>query len=128
MAVAGTLFALSFGILIFFKQIESFYIMILIMTVGEIFSTIDSRTYLANNSPSSHRGRLNSAVQFVSGASRMVSPLLIGSIIVHQSMDLGWVVISSAAALGAVSVFVLSCVESHATKKSVPAAETAENA
>lgn len=129
MAVAGTLFAVSFGMLIFFKQLESFYIMIFIMTVGEIFSTIDSKTYLANNSPSSHRGRLNSAVQFVSGASRLVSPLLIGRIIVKQGMDLGWLVIASAAALGAVSVFILSCGEKRAIKREVcaPEAENSES-
>lgn len=129
MAVAGALFALSFGMLMFFKQLEAFYIMIFIMTIGEIFSAIDSKTYLANNSPSSHRGRLNSAVQFVSGASRLVSPLLIGRIIVNQGMDLGWLVIASAAALGAVFVFTLSCSEKHAVKQSesAPEEQGAEN-
>lgn len=128
MALAGLLFMLSFGMLIFFKQLEAFYIMIFVMTVGEIFSTIDSKTYLANNTPSSHRGRLNSAIQFAGGASRLVSPLLIGSIIVNQGMDLGWLVIASAAGLGAAAVFSLSFFEARSAKKSAPAAETAESA
>lgn len=103
----GICFAISFGILIFARSMPLFYVAMFILTLGEVISTIDSRTFIADFSPASHRARLNSVVNLISGTGRMISPLIIGQVIAGYSISAGWLTVSSASLFGAFMLLVL---------------------
>ncbi|MHB1315423.1 MAG: MFS transporter [Christensenellales bacterium] len=119
MALAGLLFAVAFGLLIFIKDLAYFYVFVVILTFGEVFSTIDSRTYLANHSPASHRGRLNSLVNIIGGLGRSISPLIVGRILTSGGLTAGWTTVSIVALCGAVGVLMLCGYESRSRNRSL---------
>lgn len=104
--IGALLFASAFGVLIGADQLIMFYASMLLLTLGEVVSTIDSRAFLANISPSSHRGRVNSVVDLIAGSGRMISPLVIGFIIAGSGMTVGYITISGASVLGAILLYI----------------------
>ncbi|WP_236895515.1 MFS transporter [Clostridium beijerinckii] len=59
MAFTGILYAIGFGMIGYIDNFNFFIISTIIWTLGEILSSISSGVYLANNSPSNYRARLN---------------------------------------------------------------------
>jgi len=106
-ALAGVLYAVSYGILIFMRDLSLFYVSMFLLTLGEVLNTIDNRSFLANYSPSSHRGRLNSIMNIISSSGRMISPLVVGSLITSGGIASGWTAVSAAAITGAGFMWVL---------------------
>jgi MFS family permease len=100
-ALAGALYAVAYGMLIFVHDLWLFYVSMFLLTLGEVLNTIDNRSFLANYSPSSHRGRLNSIMNIISSSGRMISPLLIGGLITTGGVASGWTAVSIAAVAGA---------------------------
>lgn len=100
--VGGLLYAITFAVMIFAKNLPIFYISMFLLTMGEIIYFIDAYAFLADFSPSSHRGRLNSVVNLISNGGRMISPLIIGRVIVTSGLAVGWLSVSAASLLGAV--------------------------
>lgn len=103
--IGALLFASAFSVLIVADRLIIFYASMFLLTLGEVVSTIDSRAFLANISPSSHRGRVNSVVNLISGAGRMISPLAIGYVIANIGITVGYITISSASVLAAILLF-----------------------
>lgn len=101
----GLMYAVAFGMLIFFKDLSWFYVSVFFLTFGEVIIVIDAQAFIANFSPSSHRARLNSITMMISGIGRMLSPLIIGQVIASSTLNSAWAVISSAALIGAVILF-----------------------
>jgi len=100
--VGGIMYAISFGMLIFLKDLPWFYVSMFFLTFGEVIVVIDAQAFIANFSPSSHRARLNSVTQMISGTGRMLSPLIIGQVIASYSLSTAWAVVSIAAMSGSV--------------------------
>ncbi len=99
-AVGGLLYAVAFGMLIFIRALPLYYLSMIIMTIGEMIMTIDAQAFVADYSPSSHRGRLNSVVNSISGTGRMLSPAIIGYIVAGCGLAAGWWTVSIAALAG----------------------------
>lgn len=59
MAFTGILYAIGFGMIGYVDNFTFFIISTIIWTLGEILSSISSGVYVANNSPSNYRARLN---------------------------------------------------------------------
>lgn len=59
MAFTGILYAIGFGMIGYIDNFTFFIISTIIWTLGEILSSISSGVYVANNSPSNYRARLN---------------------------------------------------------------------
>ncbi|AQR96022.1 MFS transporter [Clostridium saccharoperbutylacetonicum] len=59
MALTGILYAVGFGMIGYIDSFCFFIISTIIWTGGEILSSISSGVYVANNSPSNYRARLN---------------------------------------------------------------------
>lgn len=106
-AVGGLLYAAAFGMLIFIKALPLYYIFMFILTMGEIVMTIDSQAFVADYSPSSHRGRLNSVVNSISNTGRMLSPMIIGFVVAGHGLASGWWTVSIAALVGGVLLVVI---------------------
>lgn len=59
MIFSGLLYAVGFGMIGYISHFGALVLSTIIWTIGEILSTISSGVYLANNSPSNYRARLN---------------------------------------------------------------------
>ena len=105
--VGGLMYVVAFGMLIFLKDLPWFYVSVFFLTFGEVIIVIDAQAFIANFSPSSHRARLNSITMMISGIGRMLSPLIIGQVIACSTLDAAWIVVSSAALMGAALLFVI---------------------
>jgi MFS family permease len=107
--LAGVLYAAAYCMLIFVRDLPFFYLSMFLFTTGEILNTIDARSFLVNFSPSSHRGRLNSVMNIISSSGRMMSPLVIGTLIASGGTAAGFTAVSVAAIAGAGLLFTLFC-------------------
>lgn len=99
-AVGGLLYAVAFGMLIFIRALPLYYVSMIILTTGEMIMTIDAQAFIADYSPSSHRGRLNSVVNSISGVGRIISPLVVGYIIASCNLAAGWWTVALTALVG----------------------------
>ena len=117
-ALGGLLYAVAFGMMIFIRTLPAYFISVFTLTLGEIVMTIDSQAFVADFSPSSHRGRLTSMINFISGAGRMLSPMIIGAVIAASTLKSAWVVVASAAMIGSITLFGITrtkSVRAHST-------------
>ncbi|MDT8718824.1 MFS transporter [Clostridium sp. 19966] len=75
LVLAGIAYSIGFGMLAFVSNFSFFILSTVIWTTGEILSTINSGVYLANNSPSNYRARLNavSSIGWAIGAASSTS-------------------------------------------------------
>ncbi|MEG2787784.1 MAG: MFS transporter [Romboutsia sp.] len=100
MAIGGIFYIISFGMFGFINLPILFFIAIFIMTIGEILITINQGTFIANNTPASHRGRVSSILPLISGLGFAIGPMIMGDIIEIYSILTGWIVVALVSALG----------------------------
>lgn len=119
MAFAGVFFAVGFGMLYFIKSLPMFIISTIIWTIGEILNATNSGVYIANNTPSSHRGRFNSAIQIITGSGFALGPILMGMYISGESVRYAWPLVFIVELLAALMIFSLYLYESRKVKPSI---------
>ena len=78
------------------------------MTFGEIIGATNSSTFIANNSPASHRGRLSSTLLIISGTGSSISPLVIGNVIDNYGIRQGYVLTACSAMIAVILVFLVN--------------------
>lgn len=117
--LAGVLYAVAYSILIFVQDLPLFYLSMFLFTTGEILNTIDARSFLVNYSPSSHRGRLNSVMNIISSSGRMLSPLVIGSLIASRGTAAGFTAVAAVAIAGAGLLWTLLSTSRHLKKSHI---------
>ncbi|GAB1481884.1 MFS transporter [Treponema sp.] len=79
MALAALLYAIGFGMLSFCFTPVTILVSTFIWTLGEIISATNAQVFIATHTPSSHRGRINSVMSFISGWGSTLSPILSGA-------------------------------------------------
>ena len=114
-------YAIAFGMLAFTNLLPFFYVSIFIMTIGEIMIAINASTFIANQTPASHRGRVSSILPLVIGAGYATSPMIMGSFIESYSITSAWMLIGT---LGIIS----TCFMWLLQKKDLSAQPNDENA
>ena len=100
-------YAIAFGMLAFTTQLPFFYVSIFIMTIGEIMIAINASTFIANQTPASHRGRVSSILPLVIGAGYATSPMIMGSFIEAFSITSAWMLIGSLGIISTVFMWLL---------------------
>lgn len=90
MILGGLLYAVGFGAMALTKSMPLFYFWMFVLTIGEIVNVIDSSTFIANYSPASHRGRVNSVTMIIRNSGRAVGPLVMGAVIASRGMESAW--------------------------------------
>lgn len=88
--IGGLLYLIGFGSFAFIDGKLMFALACFVFTLGEIVTTISYMPFLANRTPSSHRGRVSAVVPLIMGIGRSVGPLIMGYVIQATSIEDGW--------------------------------------
>lgn len=107
-ALGGLCYGAAFGMLAFIRPLPLFFVSIFIMTLGEIMISINSSTFIANHTPSSHRGRVNAVLPLIFGAGFTFGPMIMGGFISVYGIARGWLLIG---ALGLASALLMELLE-----------------
>lgn len=107
MGVGGLCYAASFIVYAISKNMMLFLIATFALTIGEVLVAINSSAFIANNTPSSHRGRISSIIPIVSGAGYAFGPMVMGKIIDISGIFIAWIIVMIIALIGSVGMFLL---------------------
>ncbi len=116
-AFSGFLFALGFGFIGFRPSVMLMYVTTAIWTLGEIVNATNEGTYVANNTPISHRARFQAFLPLLGGIGWTISPPIVGSFTDHFGLRMAWPILGAIAALAGLSIFYLGLMEKRANKK-----------
>ncbi len=86
----GILYSIGFGMLGFVNTMVAYIASNFIITIGEIIVTTCSMPFVANRTPASHRGRINSVLPLIMNMGQTIGPLVMGSFIAMTSIGRGW--------------------------------------
>jgi len=84
-----------------------FWISTELFTLGEIVTTINIGTFLANHSPADYRGRINAFSSFVRGAARAAGPFLMGHVLSVLNYHTSWRIVAVVVLTGSLGMFIL---------------------
>lgn len=113
MALGGFLYAIAFGLLCIASHLAFYFLFVFIMTMGEIIISINNGTFVANHTPASHRGRINSILPLISGAGFAIGPMIMGSVMEKYGHAITWSIISVFVLFGAIFMLLLEAQEKH---------------
>lgn len=88
---SALLFGAGFGMIYFLRSPFLFFVAAFIYTIGEILWATNAGVYIANHTPISHRGRINSIIPILTGIGNATSPALMGIVIERSSVNMIWV-------------------------------------
>ena len=92
--IAGIFYTIGIGLFGFFTVMPSFFVAIFIFTLGEIILTTNVNTYIANNTPKSHRGRMLGIIPLLTGAGYVIGPPVLGILLKTFSFMFVWRILS----------------------------------
>ena len=107
-AIGGIFYAVSFGMFGVISKLPMFFISIFIMTIGEILISTNHGTFIANNTPSSHRGRINAILPIITGAGYAFGPAVMGNVSNSFGYTVTWTIISILMVIGVIGNGLLS--------------------
>ncbi|MHB9145133.1 MAG: MFS transporter [Symbiobacteriia bacterium] len=76
--LGGLAYALGFGMIYFIHTQPLFIFSTVIWTIGEVITSVNMGVFIADNSPASHRGRINAALGIIGGSGWAFGPWLGG--------------------------------------------------
>jgi MFS family permease len=110
-AFGGLLYAFAFGLLGFINHFIFYFLFIFILTIGEIIISVNSNTFIANHTPASHRGRVNSILPIIIGSGYALGPMVMGPIMENYGHGITWGIISFLILFGAICMLLLEVKE-----------------
>ena len=90
MVYGGLLYALGFGMLGVTHSLSFVFLWAFTFTIGEVILAISVTPFIVNNTPVSHRGRMNSLVPMMFGLGNTLGPVGMGYALTYVSIDTGW--------------------------------------
>lgn len=112
MVLSGIFYSLGFGMLLCVHEYKFFVISTIVWTIGEILALTNEGVYIANHTPMSHRGRVNSIIPLISGAGYAVGPKVMGYYIKNKTISSAWLLIGILAMISATMMYILYRFES----------------
>lgn len=88
-------------------MIPMYFLSMILLTLGEIFSAISSYPYLTRRIPASHRGRFSSVSQLFKGTSKYSSQWMVGKVLGVKSMIFAWKSVAYMGILGCILYVIL---------------------
>ena len=105
--LGGVLYAFGFGAYFFLSSLPLIILVTVLWTLGEILVTTNSRAYVADHTPITHRGRLNAAIDIFMGVGHGLGPCLMGRFITRYGVRPVWPVSFLLAFAASVVMFAL---------------------
>lgn len=106
-AAGGLFYAAAFAILSFISDLPFFYLVVIIMTLGEMMITVNNSTFIASVTPPEFRGVINATVQIIFGAGFALGPLIIGEVLKYLTIKQIWLIISGEVLFAAMLMYLL---------------------
>lgn len=106
-AVGGLCYFIAFVMFGLISNMPLFLAAALVLTIGEIIITVNINTFVADHTPHTHRGRINSLNSIVQGTCYAIAPLIMGNVISKTSYFTAWSFIAALMFLGALGMFAL---------------------
>lgn len=107
MSIGGLFYVVAFFMFGIVNTVVLFFIGVFVMTIGEILIVINQGTFIANNTPASHRGRISSILPLISGIGFAIGPMLMGDIIEKYSIFVGWMIVATVATFGMITMMII---------------------
>ena len=105
LAYAGIMFAVGYGLVMLFPNIPVHFFAWLFLSAGEVLLLTKEGVYLANNSPSSHRGRIQGVLVTLRSLLVMPSFIVIGYSIDSRGYDFTWLSVISISVIAALGLY-----------------------
>ena len=116
-AIAGVFFAVGMGMLYFIHTLPLFIISTIIWTIGEILNATNAGVYIANNTPSSHRGRFNAIIPLITGSGFALGPLIMGTYINGRGVRAAWPLVFTVEMGASIMIFILYIIDKRVESK-----------
>lgn len=116
MTLGGMFYAIAFTIFALVFKLPAFFIAMTVLTIGEVLISIDSGTFIANNTPSSHRGRISSILPLISGAGYSLGPMVMGEVISDYNIKTAWILTTISVSIGFIGMFILYNLDKRKSK------------
>lgn len=116
--IGGILYFISFVLFSINRFIIIFVIAIIIMTMGEIFISINSNNYIAQRTPKEYMGRVSSILFTVNGMGYAIGPIVMGNLLTFLSIQKAWILVATIMLLGACSMYLVIRWDTRAKKTS----------
>lgn len=111
-SLAGIFYAVGFGMIFFVNSILLLILSTFIWSIGEILTAVNTKVFIADNTPASHRGRFNAIIETISGTGFAMGPWVTGLLLNQFEIRWMWAVSFAAAAIGAAFMYSLHLFES----------------
>ncbi len=105
MTFAGIFYAIGFGMLGFVNNVGLLALSTFLWTLGEILHSINAGVYIANNSPSNYRARLNAIYEIVSSVGISLSTIFSGFYIEKFGSKSIWTIVFIVAFVASLFMF-----------------------
>jgi MFS family permease len=112
-SLAGIFYAIGFGMIFFVNSISLLILSTFIWTIGEILSAVNTKVFVADNTPASHRGRFNAIIDTISGTGFALGPWITGILLNNFELKWMWALSFLIAGIGAVLMYSLHIFESR---------------
>lgn len=89
----GLFYIVGFGLPGFASSLTAFYIACFALTMGEIIVTTSASPFIANHSPASHRGRINSILPVISDMGNTLGPGIMGLVLGFCTIQGAWKIV-----------------------------------
>lgn len=90
MVYGGLFYAVGFGMLGVLNSLFFVFLWSFTFTLGEIILAISVTPFIADHSPSSHRGRMNAVVPLLFNLGNTLGPFGMGKVLNYISIESGW--------------------------------------
>lgn len=112
----GFFYAIGFGSIFFAKSLFALILTTITWTIGEILVTTNSGVFIANNTPSSHRGRFNAILPFLNRFGSAIAPAFSGKLIDNYGTSCIWPFSFLLAVAASLMMFILRYIENLKSK------------
>ena len=111
--LAGAFFAIGFGMIGVVKSVLFLIISTVFWSIGEILYTTNSVVYIADNAPSTHRGRFNAFYTIISGSGHAIGPAIMGLVIDKSGISIVWPLVFGLSILSMLFMYGISLFENR---------------
>lgn len=109
--IAAIFLGLCYSTLLLNQSLIVIFLAVFFMTVAEVLIVTKSSVFIANHSPSSHRGRITGILPAVINSANYFSPVIMGGYIDHFGFHALWYLMIILAVLGVCSLGLMSLSE-----------------